>query len=1140
MNGLGWTWLLGVVCVLLLALAGTLAVWLRRVWARMSRLAELCRRIPWRSYVLTETGRVLLDTEAVAQGGRPAYHRLAEIPELNHTALMAALHAASVSKEEQQLESPSKDGRTLDCRLIPLEEEAFLLTVQERTESAAETRAAERLVRWIVESAGEGILVTDASGEVRQCNAAAMRLAGIAGWKGRKAEELLRIYSPSTGMPVPLPLSGTLADGAARQSDGPVEVRGAGGERHQMLLHSTALQDADGHARGAVLMLCDVTSWAHKKAELHREGELLHASLQLGDSAAFIVRQPDLAHLDLHLPSHFWPRGKSGEALTPQEWVLPEDLQAFLRGWKRLLAGEQEEISLTYRVQETGPLRCFDMRVRAAASAVPGQQDYYGFLQHTTGIRSGEMQMRRKLQLLETLLDALPGAVFAKDVEDDFRYLYCNRAFTEFLGVDRPEKALGHIGAELLGHTSAAGRIEADEQLAVSTNRLITSMMSFDGRDGKPRTEKVFQRLATLPDGRRILACLRADFTAEEAQRLRERSQGALLQEAVDALPFSVVVREASGARRYLAANRYFLVRNGVFREDVVGYGEGEVKVAEDLGQVADAPAPKPILQKIAGRTGGNFIFERRQIPLPDGADGGRVLVVSREVTAEQQARNVSEALIRCLNGVMLAENFDVRCERLFSSLTDFFRCDYLACWQVSGHLNRCKRLYAWSSEASDDYWQNDQVAWVRIFQRLRAEFEAGRCQLVPDVAKSMLAAEFAAAGMKSLALAPVLVEGRIWGVAAMLYRSHRHAFNAAEEEALQENATILSQAVHQEQQLQALYLQKQQLQVALDTLALPFWVYDAQGRRLYSNAAAEAVARPCPPEVGTALCRARQCPEYTRCATLEALERHREVRGRRRNEGEALRVLAHPVMDAADNCLCVVVCGIEAAGESSTSTQGGEEQVPETGGSTSLMLGRSRDSATATRSTSLDGVSTGPLPLHARALPSSSTTNVGSDGAVVLMKLEADGSVPRLPSVPARLLDTPEFAAHTSLNRGGGRILLVDDVSMNLDVLAALLQQIGFSACKAGSAAAALEAFAKEPFELVMTDLWMPGQNGSQLAEELRKRDHGGRLRIFAVTADVEAQRNFRLDQFDATFIKPLTGKSVAQVILKCFPPKA
>ena len=336
----------------------------------------------------------------------------------------------------------------------------------------------------------------------------------------------------------------------------------------------------------------------------------------------------------------------------------------------------------------------------------------------------------------------------------------------------------------------------------------------------------------------------------------------------------------------------------------------------------------------------------------------------------------------------------------------------------------------------------------------------------------------------------------------------------------------------------QALYLQKQQLQVALDTLALPFWVYDAQGHVLYSNAAAAAVPNPCPPEVGTAQCRALQCPEYTRCATLEALERHREVRGRRRNEGQALRVLAHPVMDAGDNCLCVVVCGVDVTGETTTSTQRGVDDLAETGVSTSQALLRPKESATITRSTSSDG-GTGPLPSQMRALPSTSTTNVGSDGSVVLMKSEEDGSVPRLPSVPAGLLDTPDFASHTSLNRGGGRILLVDDVAMNLDVLAAMLQQLGFAACKAGSGAAALEAFEREPFELVMTDLWMPGQNGSQLAEELRRRDQGGRLRVFAVTADVEAQRNFSLEPFDATLIKPLTSKSLAQVILKCFPKK-
>lgn len=74
--------------------------------------------------------------------------------------------------------------------------------------------------------------------------------------------------------------------------------------------------------------------------------------------------------------------------------------------------------------------------------------------------------------------------------------------------------------------------------------------------------------------------------------------------------------------------------------------------------------------------------------------------------------------------------------------------------------------------------------------------------------------------------------------------------------------------------------------------------------------------------------------------------------------------------------------------------------------------------------------------------------------------------------------------------NRGGGcamRVLLVDDEGSLLLTLAANLELEGFDVALAMSGEAALEILAREAFDLVLTDIRMPGMNGVELFHRVR-----------------------------------------------------
>ncbi|MBS1370701.1 MAG: response regulator [Lentisphaeria bacterium] len=103
-------------------------------------------------------------------------------------------------------------------------------------------------------------------------------------------------------------------------------------------------------------------------------------------------------------------------------------------------------------------------------------------------------------------------------------------------------------------------------------------------------------------------------------------------------------------------------------------------------------------------------------------------------------------------------------------------------------------------------------------------------------------------------------------------------------------------------------------------------------------------------------------------------------------------------------------------------------------------------------------------------------------------------------------------------------RVLLVDDVPMNLKVLTAMLRKLEIEPLVAGSGPEALEIVKKRQVDFVLTDMWMPGMNGAELAEAIRSLPGSGGLRVVAVTADTESGTNFPQKHFSGILLKPVT----------------
>ncbi|KEI71382.1 ATP-binding protein [Endozoicomonas elysicola] len=106
-----------------------------------------------------------------------------------------------------------------------------------------------------------------------------------------------------------------------------------------------------------------------------------------------------------------------------------------------------------------------------------------------------------------------------------------------------------------------------------------------------------------------------------------------------------------------------------------------------------------------------------------------------------------------------------------------------------------------------------------------------------------------------------------------------------------------------------------------------------------------------------------------------------------------------------------------------------------------------------------------------------------------------------------------------------GVRVLVVDDVESNRDMMAGLLDSAGFRVDIACNGLQALEAVKQVDFDLILMDISMPVMDGVTAIKHVRKLPGKSEIKVVAVTASVshEARERLLSQGFDEYIGKPL-----------------
>ena len=114
-------------------------------------------------------------------------------------------------------------------------------------------------------------------------------------------------------------------------------------------------------------------------------------------------------------------------------------------------------------------------------------------------------------------------------------------------------------------------------------------------------------------------------------------------------------------------------------------------------------------------------------------------------------------------------------------------------------------------------------------------------------------------------------------------------------------------------------------------------------------------------------------------------------------------------------------------------------------------------------------------------------------------------------------------------------RILIADDQKVNLIVLKTMLKKLGsFDVVMAKDGKEALDILtsAETPFDIVLTDMWMPVMDGEGLVRAIRDDGKLAKLPVHVVTADTEMPGKYRELGFDGLLLKPVTVEKLKELL--------
>lgn len=134
------------------------------------------------------------------------------------------------------------------------------------------------------------------------------------------------------------------------------------------------------------------------------------------------------------------------------------------------------------------------------------------FTQDITDVIKKQDELRELNLLLDGILNNIPVYLFVKDPENDFRYLYWNKAFADHSGIPA-SKAIGHTDYEVFPSHGDAEKFRKDDLELLQTHKRIDMQETYLSVTGKARIVQTLKALVPMEGRKPLLIGISWDIT---------------------------------------------------------------------------------------------------------------------------------------------------------------------------------------------------------------------------------------------------------------------------------------------------------------------------------------------------------------------------------------------------------------------------------------------------------------------------------------------------------------------------------------------------------------------------------------------------------------------------------------------------
>jgi PAS domain S-box-containing protein len=229
------------------------------------------------------------------------------------------------------------------------------------------------------------------------------------------------------------------------------------------------------------------------------------------------------------------------------EVVHPDDRSLVADRYVRRLRGEDVPAVYDFRLIDKNG-RVFWVEIKAVSIIWDGAPATLSYLSDITERRRAENKLREERNLLRTLIDNLPDAVYAKD--DQGRFVLANEVAASYLGAENVKQLLGKTVAQL-PNCSRNGRERLLEEEVVATGAaLINREETILDHDGSPAGWLLTTRVPLIADDGSVAGLMGIERDITESKLSEEILHHSLQETARGERLLLVLSRAAQAVQR--------------------------------------------------------------------------------------------------------------------------------------------------------------------------------------------------------------------------------------------------------------------------------------------------------------------------------------------------------------------------------------------------------------------------------------------------------------------------------------------------------------------------------------------------------------------------------------------------------------